>query len=778
MKLALVSFTISLILFWTVNIPLFLFDSISLLIVAFFVCMYYRVSKNDLFWKRFLIVAFTNVAAYLTIRCLKEIEPGFSIPRIIFSLYILWLLVIFGIRNHGLKTCNQKKENKAFLFPDRLKDLECLERYIRLYNVVGLNAKWGDGKTFLINKLKMKLSNEYYFITIEVLASTIDSIENYIIDEISYLLEKNGIYPSSSLKMKRFFEKSNYGWLNSFFEKNDSYDKMMDSLVYDLEKLDKPLVLNFEDVDRISSCDLIMKIFSLTEKLSKSPKIKVIFQYDNRKLLNILNQDYVFLEKYIPHEVNLTRISFLNQLKLSCSEKKLQDFPLDIVRECSAILVPDELQFLFLIDNIVNLLPKDFSIRRTEHFIMEVSEALSLDCFKKNQRIVVAYYLMKFFYDEVFSEFVVGRSFIDTCRFEYFGKKISILQMLHDDKYDINNQKKYTQNELPYSKIAFICLFGYHLDVFDKKNNSLMYENENFLKHIDENEHIDRILWKLHCFGHSSYTDMENAVKAIKNEVLLTSQKSEEKKKSFDDVANRLLSYDFENGHNGSIFKLGNPRFANVFQAFNIYETDSNIWIKLIDFYFEYEETKEIDRDLIVTFMYANVSSRKVFCYLLERFNQLNVVGNFGKTGCYKLFMEKFLNAIVMHRFCFAFRGVLEDMQELNVEFLSKFIKQEVEFINEEKIKTIPKIQKDLELVIKFLEKNIKIMECINTIDTTPFYGTVDIVEPNNTLDYSIFKGKSLEEVMKILDDGYEKEIYSKKDVDSILEWFRNTQIR
>lgn len=772
MKLALISLIISLILFWTVDIPLFLFGSISLLTVNLFVYAYHHVSKNILFWKRFLIVAFANIVAYVSIKCLKEIEPGFSISHTIFSIYILELLVILLIYKLKSPKCNPRNENKTSLFPDRQKDLECLIRYLRSYNVIGLNAKWGDGKTFLINKLKTDFSFDYLFITIEVLASTIDSIENYIIDEISNLLEKNGIYPTSSMKLKSFFERSNYGWLNSFFDKNDSYDKMMDSLICDLNRLDKPLVLNFEDLDRINSRDLILKIFALTEKLSKSSKIKVIFQYDSSNLLKVLDQDYVFLEKYIPHEVNLTHITFLNQLKLTCSEKNLHNFPIDAVRNCSAIPVPSELQFLFLTDNIVNLLPKDFSIRRTEHFLMEVNDALSLDYFKNNQSIVIAYYLMKFFYDDVFSEFVVGRSFINTCKFEYCGNKVSVLQMLHDDKYDINNQKKYTQNELAYSKIAFICLFGYHLDVFDKKNNSLMYENENFLKHIDENEHIDRILWKLHCFGHSSYTDMENAVKAIKNEVLLTSQKSEEKKKSFDDVANRLLSYDFENGHNGSIFKFGNPRFANVFQAFNIYETDSNIWIELIDFYFEYEEIKEIDRDLILTFMYANVSRRKVFCYLMERFNQLKVVGNFGKSECYKQFMEKFLNAVVMHGFCFAFRGVLEDMQELNVEFLSKFIKQEVEFINEEKIKTIPKIQKDLELVIAFLEKNVKIMECINLIDTAPFSVRVDVIESKNTLDYSIFKGKSLEEVKAVLDDGYEKEIYSKKDADSILEWF------
>ncbi|WP_407445167.1 P-loop NTPase fold protein [Fibrobacter sp.] len=311
-----------------------------------------------------MAIAFPNIAAYVAIKYFQGFEFDFSAPYAIFALYIFTLLVIFFIFILKSRKHNKANKDEDALFADREKDLECLKNYLRSYKIVGLNAKWGDGKTFLINKLRKQLANDYHFITIEVLASTIDSIETYIIDEISNLLEINGIYPSKSLKIKRFFERSNYGWLKALFEKNESYDKMMESLICDLEKLDKPLILNFEDIDRLASGDIVMKIFSLTEKLSKSEKIKVIFQYDNQKLLNVLKQDNIFIEKYIPHEVNLTKISFFNQLKLSCISKKFQDFPLNEVLECSAIPVPRDIQFLFLTDNIVNLVPKDFSIRQ------------------------------------------------------------------------------------------------------------------------------------------------------------------------------------------------------------------------------------------------------------------------------------------------------------------------------------------------------------------------------------------------------------------------------
>ena len=142
------------------------------------------------------------------------------------------------------KVCKNKKATEPpNYFFERNYDLDKIEEYLEKINVVGINAPWGGGKTYLFNILKSRLNEKFHFATIEAMASTVDSIESYFISELGHVLENNGYFSTSTTRIKRLLKDSSWSWLANFLWGQDSYTSLIQSLKSEICHLVKKILI-------------------------------------------------------------------------------------------------------------------------------------------------------------------------------------------------------------------------------------------------------------------------------------------------------------------------------------------------------------------------------------------------------------------------------------------------------------------------------------------------------------------------------------------------------
>lgn len=98
------------------------------------------------------------------------------------------------------------------------------------YNNIGVNAQWGDGKTFLFKRLEKELEGKYFFLTIKVLSVTIDTVEKFILNEINYLLEKESLFSITSSKIKWLLSQPALYNIGDVFLSASSYTKSFECI--------------------------------------------------------------------------------------------------------------------------------------------------------------------------------------------------------------------------------------------------------------------------------------------------------------------------------------------------------------------------------------------------------------------------------------------------------------------------------------------------------------------------------------------------------------------
>ena len=166
-----------------------------------------------------------------------------------------------------------------------------------------------------------------------------------------------------------------------------------------------------------------------------------------------------------------------------------------------------------------------------------------------------------------------------------------------------------------------------------------LYEN---VRENEKNEKINRLIRNLYAQGLSEFTDYENAVNEMKKMVLNAPKNAQEKK--YKELSEKMYYGKFELD-NQTIFRIGIPSEYELFRAFDIYESDPDTWIKLIDFYFESRKVKQVTPFLIETLILCRIENRKVYLHILKKFNQLESVGNLNQIPSYLKFLKKYLSA-------------------------------------------------------------------------------------------------------------------------------------
>lgn len=207
-----------------------------------------------------------------------------------------------------------RKPNKA-LYSERELDLKHIISTIKKEstNILGIESFWGMGKSLILDHFMYREKDSFVFIRIDVVALNLDDVFEYLIMQITSELEKQYIFSKKTRNFISYINNFKYGHLiTNFLGYESTYTSELENFKSSIRKLSKPIIIIFEDLDRIDDKNILRKIFYISERLTAdlSGKLKVIYQY-NAKELNDKGFDNYYLQKYIPKTVQLTHIQFM-----------------------------------------------------------------------------------------------------------------------------------------------------------------------------------------------------------------------------------------------------------------------------------------------------------------------------------------------------------------------------------------------------------------------------------------------------------------------------------
>lgn len=714
-------FLLSLVFFYSFSIS-FKFYFLILLGIWFFSVLQYPLNKNRYWYIQFFLLSITNSISFYLVKYIQEESFSELTINILIVCYCILYLFILSQKENDKSKINLKTHEE--LFTERKYDLKRLIDYLNNFSIVGINGEWGSGKSFLTDHLQ-----DFTLIKIDLLSCNIDEIQSVIINEIDKLLKNEGIFSPFSPKLKKIIQQGKlFENISLFFIKNDiSYSEAITGLRNNLRSITKPVVIVYEDLDRVENSTVIKQILGISEKIS-GDNIKILYQFSE---INLLEKgiDRAYLEKYIPFILNLTDIPFKSTLSYVLEEKSNKDFLLkeeDFTFLYSPIYLPHFKNFDTLNRPLTSMRFEltNVTIRKTQLFLTELNQVITeKEIYKKNKRVVILFFLLKHFYYEAYKKIYPGESILDSFTFLYQDKKDTILNWViycHNEKINILDLMTIENNKL---SAFIISIFEYNCDIETINNDFEDFVNEarNNLKNKNLNEQKDRIIWSLIANGKSEYTDCEKFVNSFYDEVINTPKT--EWIKNFENLWSNLFDRkykDMEKRDNNTIFRMGIPSMISLFQANYVIGRSSSQWINLIDFYFLYNKNLDtITPELIECLCYCELSDRNSYLYIINKFNNLKITKNLNSHKSYKRFLLEYLSMFSTLGFCDTHD--IWDLRDKSKEYIdTKTIEK---FVFSPLKKTLKKllsnvklkiVQKDIEIIIKFLDKNIKL---INTPD-------------------------------------------------------------
>jgi len=714
-------FLLSLIFFYSFSISFKFYFSI-LLGVWLFLVLQYPINKNENWYIQFIFFSIINsISLYLVRYFQKKFFLILSIKILIVYYFILFCIILFKCVYYTSKT---NLENDGDLFVERKYDLERLLNYLNYFSIIGINGEWGSGKSFLTNHLK-----NFILIKIDLLSCNVDEIQTVILNELDKLLKNQGIFSPFSPKLKKILQQGKlFENISQLFVKNDiSYSEAITGLHNNLRSINKPVVIVYEDLDRVENTTVIKQILDISEKIA-GDNVKILYQFSETNLLD-KGIERTYLEKYIPFILNLTDIPFKSTLSYVLKQEIYKDSLLD-EEDFKFLYLPVYLPHFNNFNNLNRPLTsikfelKNVTIRKTQLFLNELNQVINeKGIYKKNKRVVILFFLLKHFYYEAYKKISSGESLLDTFTFLYQGKNDTILNWVaycHNEGINILDLITTEDNKL---SAFIISIFKYNCDIETIGNDfeDFINESRNNIKNKNLNEEKDRIIWSLIANGKSEYTDCEKFINRFYSEVIDIPKTEWIKNfnKLWGDLYNRKYK-DMEKRDNYSIFRLGISSMVSLFQANYVIGRTGSQWINLIDFYFLYNKNLDmITPELIECLYYCELSDRNSYLYIINKFNNLKITKNLNSHKSYKRFLLEYLSMFSTLGFCDTYD--IWDLREQSKEYIDvKTIEKNVFLPLKKKLENlfsnvqIKIVQKDIEIIIRFLDKNIEI---INTPD-------------------------------------------------------------
>lgn len=729
---------ISFIPFYAINPPFIFY---SLICIMIWIIVFTNLSMNNNRTLFYITANFfcANFVSLTLVKYLVHRTLIINTTNIIFSaLCIMPILytIVYLSTNRDVITY---KGSGKILYAKREYDLQRIIGFINEVDVIGLNGLWGSGKSFLTEKLVEHLeADDYIVIKIDLLSCNMNEFQETLLSAIEQSLISQKIMPLNSNRLKKIFSNDKISFLsNIILPLENSYSNILKEFKKELNKLDRRIVIVYEDIDRIGSSDIIKMIFSATESLA-SCKTKVIYQFDFDHLISDkISREY--LDKYISFIINLSPINFEEAVN---SIFKSGDLSLNILSEddlnylSKKIYVNYHLENKLKLKSDIYLVMDNISIRTLKNFIIETDIILSENTnfhSKDNKRTAITFTFIKYYFPYIYEELVLGKGFLDTIKFQYNNLWFTIFELMsmgeQESTFNSNGDSKViTPSEVlaikeNSDKLALLSLYGYDFNRDSANDISFESQSENSIRASSTNEKKDRIIWNLLYKGKSEYTDYENATNRFINDVL--NVEVSQQKKAFVEYWNYMYNSKFEKADNTTIFKIGISKFITLAESLVACNIGSDIWLKFIEFYVSNKSKSDIDLEFINILSLAPLENRKTYIYIIKLFNSMNVIGNMNTSTEYYKFIRKYFRGLssLGYTDTHELDMIINESEELiyydGFERYTKILCEKIRNLRD----NIPiiEIKEELNNIIQFMECNIRIVLCdIQIVERKP----------------------------------------------------------
>lgn len=626
-------------------------------------------------------------------------------------------------------------------------------------------------------------------------------------------MSKNSIFTVSFEKLSNTFLKTIdnkfFGGISELLSQNIVIDEI-DYFKEVIEKLDKTIILVFDDIDRVNDTEKIERILSFISDFSiKNIKILVLFNSQNLKNINEkYNRNY--LEKYIPVTRKITNIPFIELLKKEITSNNLneEDFKfLYIIEKEDIYIYPKEYQkmrdvfqfnydFEILVKGEIKIGSLEFSPRMIKNFIEEVSNFLKLNFeWKIEKRLLIAYVFLKnLYYDEFYEKIEnTSKSFVEIfpIKLNFENKDINLtLEDLDLLENIIKNRKAILSGK---SKLYGSCyingkniflkknLFGknhidYYLNKIGKKVGNLSIEEKldtitQFLKDNEDYSIETKNLLIYTLFNYPLYLDnkdykvkeridkIEKAIKKLTylgNAEYLSAEekfyrkfKRSLKKENIKEIRNdfnKIFNEFYHNSNGNTPFYLGIPPGISAMETVIILGT-----IEEQEKFLEvilYNDKDKISNIYIEAYLKSNIKKSELSDKIIEYFLKDKI--KISKDTLYKIIenMERFL----FHFHIYNNRNPLKKFYKEYLENLK--IQLEISKDNNSEIfKELNFIEKVYSKYFDFIDKLLEMLNdnklnIVNRgIETNISTKTIEPIEKIKNEDDEKLKNEKLEEL-------------------------------
>lgn len=365
------------------------------------------------------------------------------------------------------------------LYAERKDSFDAILKYISNHSVIGIDSPYGNGKSSVVEALRCE-KDDWEFITIGILSTTLENVEFCIIREINRVLESYGVFSNPISKVKSFFSHDFAYCVGDFLFESQSYEEQMRNYVDDIQKIGKVIVLNFEDIDRITNIEHLNKIFAICDTLLKIEEkrdqkkrfIKVIYQYSSSNIDKMFKDKYGqgrYTDKFIPHTIRLSVLTgdYFQSVLAKNPEKydKIKDFKFDFL---SKLFVQKLLQ-----QKNLRLELEVITVRAIERILDKVNFAFKLYENQENDKallfeMAVISNITRYFFPYIYNELVKGVLMDEQKLFHSFDKKEN------EDVFSLIDLRKKMKEDFTRSGSTA-------LDFFDEKVNKKAQDNKNAL---------------------------------------------------------------------------------------------------------------------------------------------------------------------------------------------------------------------------------------------------------------------------------------------------------
>lgn len=705
--------------------------------------IFYGKEENREFLEEMLSMTAGNGGAYVFVKLVKgSTWAGVDSMEMILSLicgaeflygaYLVWRGRCWEAKAGKEKEEEEVKKAKPRIFSSRQYDLERVRDTVIRVDIAGIHSSWGNGKTFVVDRLceDEEIRRQFEVIRIDLLTCNLDEIAVILMKELEKILSRNGIFSRNSRLARRMLEKNSIlGEIRNLFSLGGSEElsAALGEFKNDVKKLEKKILIIYEDLDRIEKEEVIKKIFSISEKLS-GEEIHILYQFEQRELEK-KGMDREFVEKYIPFVVNLTELKYevivrglwdqLEMGKAGIDEKELLELSYGSIRSFEA----ERALGVGLTGSLETL---GVPVRKVQIFMNELKNVVCENEVyrdKENRKTAIAFLFIKNFYYPYYEKLQIGKRVTELLTFHWKDGEYTMEELIRERR-----EERITQAEVrellsvkENRDVYFIlALLDYSFETEDEgevSRESIANRPIEIQKREQKAEKKDRLIWNLMANGTSELTDMEAAAGDLVRDVLAPDIL--DKEKAWEEYWNNL--YDGKRAKdNRTIFRWGIDNFLSVFQSFRGAGRTEEEWLMLLEFYGQMQRKKGITVEMVECLNYCDVYKQKVFLKAMELFCDSRIRGNMNQQRGYRIFLKTYFAMIGYFGYSDSYvfetwRVRMEQSGEEDIGELDKMFAYMENVIEKEKKKVqefgMEKAVREYEIILEFIGKNREVIK-------------------------------------------------------------------